>query len=152
MHYSTAVTGSTLEIHLRCAFVTPYKQINHLLGFSLKLQSPLKEKGSAYIRFFLELGFITLTRTYHSRLSFLAHSAVDGFPKGQLVLSQRISVWIEKCSWCSSLVRQQGWLKQNSEVIFFWFQKYAKSETCKAVTWCKSLIFIECHPLELGIV
>lgn len=96
VHHSTAVTESRLEIHLQCALLPHYKQINHLLSFSLKLQSPLKEKDSAYIRSFLELGFITLTRTYHFWLSLLAHSAVDGFPKGQAILSERISVWIEK--------------------------------------------------------
>lgn len=96
MHHSTAVTESRLEIHLQPALLTHYKQINHLLAFSLKLQSPLKEKEFAYIRSFLELGFITLTRTYHFWLSLLAHSAVDGFPKGQLISSERISVWIER--------------------------------------------------------
>lgn len=96
MHHSTAVTESRLEIHLQPALLTHYKQINHLLAFSLKLQSPLKEKEFAYIRSFLELGFIILTRTYHFWLSLLAHSAVDGFPKGQLISSERISVWIER--------------------------------------------------------
>lgn len=71
VHHSTAVADSRLEIHLQCALLTHYKQINHLLAFSLKLQSPLKEKESAYIRSFLELGFITLTRTYHFWLSLL---------------------------------------------------------------------------------
>lgn len=85
MYYSTAVTESTLEIHLQCALMTPYKQINHLFAFSLKLQSPLKAKESAYMRSFLELGFITLTRIYHFRLSFPAHSTADGIPKGQVI-------------------------------------------------------------------
>lgn len=77
--------------------MTPCKQINHLLDFSPELQSPGKGKESAYIRSFLELGFMAVRRTYHSRMSFVAHSAVDGLPKGQVISSQRISVWTEKC-------------------------------------------------------
>lgn len=96
VHHSTAVAESRLEILLQCALLSCYKQINHLLAFCLKLQSPLKEEESAYIRSFSKVGFITLTRTYHFWLSLLAHSAVDGFPKGQVISSEKISVWIEK--------------------------------------------------------